>query len=644
MPIVAAIGPIAIEFAPAESLICGRSSDGSGELIVMARIREPAPPPTTLVMGRYRLAESIGAGAFGTVWRAIDEHLGREVAIKAIPAELAGERAEREIKAAARLSHPGVVTLHEASADATHTYIVSEFVRGPTLAQLYSQGTCSDRDVARIGAALAGALDHAHAHGVVHRDVKPGNILIPDAPRSEAGIVKLADFGIARLAGESSLTRTGDVVGTLAYMAPEQAAGEDAGPSADLWALALIVHEGFSGSNPVRGATPAQTARNLSEGPPESLAESRPDLPEWLVDAVDAALEHDPDDRGLLADLGRALGQATAQLDDEPGSVAPAIRRRERTFTIRRRSSQQAQPEFPHHGVIDPQPFDAGTEVSGEPLGGAGWESSNRRAQARNWQRRLVAGLGAAAMVLGWSLTLATVAEAREKWLIAAIVFAVVAALPRLGFIACGVGVVAAQAAAGEAGAAVVLLAALAPAWILSIALWQWAAFPWLAPLMGSVGFAGAWPALASLAGSAFARAALGALGAWQLGCAEMIFGKSFLGQPLPSTTALWADSPSAALSDAVGTILSGPIPAVAGVWALGAVLLPIAVRGQSVVADALAAAVWAVGLGAATAAFTGGATKGVFAGTLAGGALAVIAGGWGRPVASSQGGALHTS
>ena len=597
-------------------------------------------------MGRYRLTEPIGSGAFGTVWCAIDEHLDREVAIKAIPAELAGERAEREIRAAARLSHPGVVTLHEASADATHTYIVSEFVRGSTLAQLYAQETCSDRDVARIGAALAGALDHAHGNGVVHRDVKPGNILIPDAPRSEAGIVKLADFGIARLAGESSLTRTGDVVGTLAYMAPEQAAGEEAGPSADLWALALIVFEGFSGSNPIRGSTPAQTARNLSDGPPQSLGESRPDLPDWLIEAVDGALEHDPHERGLIADLGSALGESLADLDDDPGSVAPAVRRRERTFTVRRRGAgiererSFAQSKEPANFVQPRMPSIAEpTLASPSPSFTPAASSGGSR-----WRKRLFCGLAAAAMALGWSLTLATPAEARQRWAVAGIAFVVVAALPRLGWLACTGGALLAVAAAGQPGTAVILAAAMLPAVPICLLMPQWASLPWLAPALGSVGFAGAWPALSSFAPSLFVRASLGALGAWQLGCAELIFGRSFLGTALPSTTALWADSPQNAVTDALAGLVSGPIPAVAGVWAIAAAVLPMVVRGRSVVADAVAGAIWAGGLGAATAFFTGGASNGVFAGTLAGAAIAVICAGWTKPIAEPQVGALPTS
>src|SRR3954452_19257349 len=123
------------------------------------------------------------------------------------------------------------------------------------------EGALSDRDVLRVGLALCDALAHAHGRGVVHRDVKPGNVMVPDRPHDGAGVAKLTDFGVARIAGEDVLTRTGDVVGTLAYMAPEQAEGREAGAEADLYALALVLYEALAGVNPLRGRGAAATAR-----------------------------------------------------------------------------------------------------------------------------------------------------------------------------------------------------------------------------------------------------------------------------------------------------------------------------------------------------------------------------------------------
>ena len=189
-----------------------------------------------LVLDRYRLLRRLGAGGFGVVWLAHDERLDRVVAVKRIATHdaAAGTRAEREAKAAARLQHPGIVALYESGRDDGAVYLVSELVRGRTLGALLEEGALSDRDVVRVGVALCDALGHAHGRGVVHRDVKPGNIMIPDRPHDGAGVAKLTDFGVARIAGEDVLTRTGDVVGTLAYMAPEQAEGRDAGAEADL--------------------------------------------------------------------------------------------------------------------------------------------------------------------------------------------------------------------------------------------------------------------------------------------------------------------------------------------------------------------------------------------------------------------------
>ena len=189
-----------------------------------------APGPA-LVLDRYRLVRRLGAGAFGVVWLGHDERLDRQVAVKVVPRErVLQARLEREARAAARLSHPAIVTLFEAAVDDECAYLVSELVRGHTLHELLAAGRLSDRDVVAIAIALCDALEHAHAQGVIHRDVKPSNVLVPEAPSSPSHPVKLTDFGVARVVGGDTLTRTGDVVGTAAYMAPEQAEGLEAGP------------------------------------------------------------------------------------------------------------------------------------------------------------------------------------------------------------------------------------------------------------------------------------------------------------------------------------------------------------------------------------------------------------------------------
>jgi hypothetical protein len=269
-----------------------------------------------LALGRYRLLERLGAGGFGVVWSAYDERLQREVALKRIelPADdehRIAERAAREAQATARLSHPAIVALYEARAEGEAFYLISELVHGDTLATLIAEDALSDGEVLAIGVALAGALEHAHERGVVHRDVKPQNILVPFATDGEADAAgaapaKLTDFGGARLAGEEVLTRTGHVLGTLAYMAPEQSEGRAVTAQVDLYSLALVLYEAFSGVNPVRGAGPAATARRIGTRL-EPLERYRHDLPRALTRALDRALQPDPAHRGSLPELREAL-------------------------------------------------------------------------------------------------------------------------------------------------------------------------------------------------------------------------------------------------------------------------------------------------------------------------------------------------
>ena len=271
--------------------------------------RAERQPQRQLVLDRYRLERRIGAGGFGVVWLAFDEKLEREVAVKVVAREGDGpvsERAEREARVAARLNHPGIVALYELGADDEAVYLVSELVPGRTLAELTRAGAVSDRDVAMIGAALCDALAHAHQKKVIHRDVKPQNVLVVDEPAAGAGFAKLADFGVAHLSSGDPLTRTGDVVGTLAYMAPEQAEGDRVTPAADVYSLALTLYEAWTGTNPVRAGSPMGTARRLGTVLPP-LRSRRRDLPDELGRTIDAALDPDPERRPTLRQLRSAL-------------------------------------------------------------------------------------------------------------------------------------------------------------------------------------------------------------------------------------------------------------------------------------------------------------------------------------------------
>ena len=276
----------------------------------------------SLVLDRFLIERRIGSGGFGVVYEAWDGRLERSVAVKAI--ESRGEsrrRVLREAQAAARLNHPGIVTLYEMGEEDGNALLVTEMVEGDTLARLSADGALSDREIGEFGADLCEALDHAHARGVFHRDVKPQNVLIGGDGEPRA---KLMDFGVARLADGANLTAPGDVVGTLAYMSPEQAEGRSAGPEADVYSLALTLYECWSGENPNRRATPAATARAIGARP-RSLRRLRPDLPRELCATIDACLERRPGRRPSLEELGAAIEDSLESLADRVPTASPPL-------------------------------------------------------------------------------------------------------------------------------------------------------------------------------------------------------------------------------------------------------------------------------------------------------------------------------
>ena len=245
----------------------------------------------SLVLNRFLIERRIGSGGFGVVYEAWDGRLERPVAVKAIEQRgEAGRRVLREAQAAARLNHPGIVTLYELGEEDGNALLVTELVEGSTLARLANVGELSDREIGEIGADLCEALDHAHSRGVVHRDIKPQNVQVIEDSEPRA---KLMDFGVAHLADDAPLTAVGDVVGTLAYMAPEQAEGKPAGPEADVYSLALTLYECWSGENPHRRALPAATARAIGARV-RPLHRLRPDLPRELTETIDACLSPAP--------------------------------------------------------------------------------------------------------------------------------------------------------------------------------------------------------------------------------------------------------------------------------------------------------------------------------------------------------------
>jgi serine/threonine protein kinase len=267
----------------------------------------------SLVLNRFLIERRIGSGGFGVVYEAWDGRLERPVAVKAIEQRgEAGRRVLREAQAAARLNHPGIVTLYELGEEDGNALLVTELVEGSTLARLANAGELSDREIGEIGADLCEALDHAHSRGVVHRDIKPQNVQVVEDSEPRA---KLMDFGVAHLADDSPLTAVGDVVGTLAYMAPEQAEGKPAGPEADVYSLALTLYECWSGDNPHRRSTPAATARSIGDRV-RPLRRLRPDLPRELTETIDACLSPRARHRSSLEELGTAIEGGLDDLSD----------------------------------------------------------------------------------------------------------------------------------------------------------------------------------------------------------------------------------------------------------------------------------------------------------------------------------------
>jgi hypothetical protein len=508
---------------------------------------------------------------------ASDERLEREVAVKILPRErIIGGRFEREARAAARLSHPGIVTLYEAAVDDRGAYLVSELVRGTTLDELLGRGHLSDQDIVAIGIALCDALEHAHAEGVVHRDVKPSNVLVPTRPVTSAQIAKLTDFGVARVTGADKLTLTGDVVGTLAYMAPEQAEGLQAGVAADLYSLAIVLYEALTGVNPVNTTTAAHRARRLGAHLPP-LRRQRRDLPRELGQGIDMALRPRPRERGTIRDLRRALVAAREYVGDQPGVVeAPWSPRRETM-----------------------SPDDSGDASAHE-------DEPDERADQPSWQARGLAALGAAAAA-AWLSAHALSPAPLPAPLAALAAAGLVLFLPRLGWLAVAVSASAIAIAQGNSSFALLTLLVLA----LPVVLLVFRPFDWPlaagAPALGLIGLAGAWPALAARAGSPWRRAALAAIGWVWLLFAGVISDRFLFVAQIPGTAAVgnWADSPYAMLHQEVLPLLRAEALTPALVWALAAAVLPWLVRGRSLPFDFVRVVVWAAMLESATFAVT---------------------------------------
>jgi eukaryotic-like serine/threonine-protein kinase len=282
--------------------------------------------PDTLLNGRYQIVEPVGEGGMAIVYRAIDTRLGRTVAVKVLHPEFARdkpflERFQQEAEFAASLgAHPNIVDIYDIGEDGDRRYIVMEFIEGRSLKDLIRErAPFGVAETFAIGRQVASALDFAHKRGLVHRDVKPQNILVTDD-----GVAKVTDFGIARSATTSQLTRTGMVLGTVHYFSPEQAQGKPAGPPSDIYSLGVILYEMLTGHLPFDAENAIGVAMQHIHNEPPSPWQFVPELPARAVATVMRALEKDPERRFRdAAELSSALQPPLAADAGQTTVVAP---------------------------------------------------------------------------------------------------------------------------------------------------------------------------------------------------------------------------------------------------------------------------------------------------------------------------------
>ncbi len=331
------------------------------------------------IAGRYRLEGRLGFGGMSTVHLAFDLRLERQVAVKLLAEHLADDpafvsRFQREAQAAARLVHPNIVQVFDSGQDQSsgQYFIVMEYIQGVSCAEiLRDDGWVEVADAIAIIEQACEGLHYAHRHGVVHRDVKPGNLL-----RAREGDVKLADFGIAKATEQSSITQVGSVLGTAAYLAPEQARGEEAGPRADLYALGVVTYQLISGRLPYEATSLTELAlKQQREAPPRLDALVAAVTPE-LADAVAIALALDPQDRFQTAhEMGRGLADgASGVAPSRPRAAADETASAQATRVLagdRSGRSTGAAPAAPRTAVVtprQPRPASAGRRARAAPI------------------------------------------------------------------------------------------------------------------------------------------------------------------------------------------------------------------------------------------------------------------------------------
>jgi hypothetical protein len=544
--------------------------------------RQPGPAlfPSGVVCDRFRIDGVLGVGGTGTVFRALDLEREEIVALKAIPHDATlRQRARREASVAGKLRHPNVVRLRSVHEDGQYVYIASDIVEGIDLAGALRQGQLGDPALLRVASAVCSGLAHAHEHGVVHRDVKPANVLL-----GRDGSVRVLDFGIASL-DEPDATVDDRMLGTLSYMAPETCQGARPTPATDVWAVGVMVYEALTGANPFRARTPDEL-RERHRHPPRSLGDLRPDLPRSLAVACARALDAHPRRRPSASAFARVLAAAAGALE-RPGEREPrAAGRRAARGGTRVLRALPALPALPGLPALPRPNVDLDFE---------GWAAGIARcgvaapSAAVTRAARLAAGSACCAIAIaavlgafpfwppGLVLPLAGAGAAlalASPWLAAA--FALAVCVPALGDVSAGL------------------------AWCVALAGGLWllacvragrrALLPAVAPLLAAVFL---WPLYVLAAGSL-----------------RSTLGRALAGAAGPFAIALWAAVPLAnglagsADAGAVGrSLLSGvgaPLLLQSAAWAIAAAALP---RAMSASRRGLFIGVWLAGLLAGQAA-----------------------------------------
>ena len=291
-----------------------------------------------VIAGRYRVIDRLGYGGMATVFLAEDQVLSRRVAVKRMhtaAAEGSAERFKREAQLGAALNHANIVAVYDTLSGPDGVLIVMEYVPGQPLSELIAAGGVEPDEAVRILREIARGLDYVHHRGVVHRDVKPANILVRDD-----GVVKLSDLGVATAAHVSRITATHDVLGTLGYIAPERLDGEPGGPLADVYSLAAVAFEVLSGQRPQRGATPAEALRRSTAEPPPDLREAWPLASAAAAAVLGRGLDADPDRRPPSA--GRLIEELEAGLERSGGEAAASPPAEPVTYTVPSRTLLRA--------------------------------------------------------------------------------------------------------------------------------------------------------------------------------------------------------------------------------------------------------------------------------------------------------------